>query len=638
MNFSFSTFLKLKLKIKWKLLIVFLAFTLFVIILTNTLFIISTRSLLRENIIDSHNQLAQHASFLVNNFMGAKISNLVLRSQTTSFLRKNIKDAQLEMSILLLQDGDIYEASFLDENGAELVKLTSDKVFSKEELTDQSKNIKFMVASFRYGQEYIGPVYFSPDEDPMITIAVPIVVPLTRRSVENISVIEPNLSGRLPGDILGVLSAEISLKNLLRSVSTVNAGQAGYVYVVDENHNLVAHPSIDLLKMNRDVSGAYILKKHAELDKELIQKQGGHPDQLLITGEGPSESGVKVLATYLHLPLLNWGVVVQESVAEVFAEINSLVLYSALLALLVLLMAVVAAVFFARKISRPIENLYTATLEFGKGNLDYRVDVDTNDEFKDLADSFNNMAGNLHEFDRKKSDFISIAAHQLRTPLSGIKWALRMLLNGEIGPVNDVQKTFLTKVDENNIRMINIVNDLLIADRLQFSKSNYKVEDVNISNLIHNVILEMTHRASKHNISIEYKNKSKDLPPAYIDIKSIRVVLQNLLENSVVYTLDGGKVEIDVKKEGNYLTVSIADNGIGIPEGQQKDVYKKFFRARNAVRQETDGTGLGLYIVKTIVEMNGGIIYFESHEGKGTTFYFTVPLQNEELKLSVKKD
>ncbi len=638
MNFSSLTFPKLKLKIKWKLLIVFLVFTLFVIILTNTLWIISTRSLLREKIIESHNELAQHASFLVNNFMGAKISNLVLRSQTTAFIRKNIKDAQFDMGILLIQDGDIQEASFLDMDGVELVKLTSDKVFSKEELTNQGKSLKFKVASFRYGQEYIGPVYFSPDGDPMITIAVPIVVPLMKRTVENISVIEPGIVDRLPGDILGVLSAEINLNNLLSSVSTVNVGQTGYVYVVDENHNLVVHPSIDLLKMNRDVSGAYILKKHAELDREEIQKLGGHMEQALFSGEGPSESGVQVLATYIHIPLLHWGVVVQESVVEVFAEIYSLALYSVLLSLLVLLMAIAAAVFLAREISRPIESIYTATLEFGKGNLDYRVDVDTNDEIKDLADSFNEMAGNMRELDRKKSDFISVAAHQLRTPLSGLKWALRMLLDGEMGPISDTQKTFLINIDENNMRMISIVNDLLVADRLKLSGNNYKSKDVNISELIYNVLSEMRFQASKRNISIEYKNKSKDLPPAYVDTGAIRVVLQNLLQNAVNYTIDGGKIVVDVKKEENHLTVSIADNGIGIPKDQQEDVFVKFFRGHNAIKQETNGSGLGLYIAKTIVEKNGGIIYFESHDGKGTTFYFTVPLHNEELKLSVEKN
>ena len=107
----------------------------------------------------------------------------------------------------------------------------------------------------------------------------------------------------------------------------------------------------------------------------------------------------------------------------------------------------------------------------------------------------------------------------------------------------------------------------------------------------------------------------------------MRAVLQNLMENAIKYTIEGGKIEIDVKKENDYLVVSIADNGIGIPKDQVKDVFTRFFRARNAIKQETDGSGLGLYIAKTMVEKNSGTIWFESVEGKGSTFYFTVPLR-----------
>ena len=107
----------------------------------------------------------------------------------------------------------------------------------------------------------------------------------------------------------------------------------------------------------------------------------------------------------------------------------------------------------------------------------------------------------------------------------------------------------------------------------------------------------------------------------------MRAVLQNLLENSVRYTMNGGKIEIDVKKEKDHLVISVADSGIGIPEDQKKNVFSKFFRASNAVKQETDGSGLGLYITKTIVERNGGTIWFESVLDQGTVFYFTVPLE-----------
>ena len=233
----------------------------------------------------------------------------------------------------------------------------------------------------------------------------------------------------------------------------------------------------------------------------------------------------------------------------------------------------------------------------------------------------------LRKFDEAKSNFISIVAHQLRTPLSGVKWTLSMLLSGDMGELNNNQKTFLMKSYESNTRMITLVNDMLVADRIQSGRMHYGFKHFDIIDLMDNVLFEMSPEASRKNIAIEYKNKFENLPQVYADPEAMRAVLQNLLENSVRYTMNGGKIEIDVKKEKDHLVISVADSGIGIPEDQKKNVFSKFFRASNAVKQETDGSGLGLYITKTIVERNGGTIWFESVLDQGTVFYFTVPLE-----------
>src|SRR3989338_8756189 len=232
----------------------------------------------------------------------------------------------------------------------------------------------------------------------------------------------------------------------------------------------------------------------------------------------------------------------------------------------------------------------------------------------------------LRKFDEAKSNFISIVAHQLRTPLSGVKWTLSMLLSGDMGELNNEQRTFLMKSYESNTRMITLVNDMLVADGIQSGKVHYGFKHIDIIDLMDNVLFEVSPQANKRNIKIEYKNKFENLPQAYVDPETMRAVLQNLLENAIKYTIEGGRIEIDVKQEPDHLVISIADNGIGIPKDQAKDVFVKFFRARNAVKQETDGSGLGLYIAKSIVEKNGGTIWFDSEEGKGSSFYFTVPL------------
>ncbi len=271
-----------------------------------------------------------------------------------------------------------------------------------------------------------------------------------------------------------------------------------------------------------------------------------------------------------------------------------------------------------------IENLESKIQKFEQITADYNIGTKLLIR-RDLELSRANEK--LQKLDETKSNFISIVAHQLRTPLSGIKWTISMLLSGDMGPLNNDQKTFLMKSSESNARMISLINDMLVADRIQSGRIHYGFKHVDIINLMDNVLFEVSPQAVKRNISFEYKNKFENLPQAYVDPETMRAVLQNLLENAIKYTIEGDKIEIDVKKDGDYLLVSIKDNGIGIPKDQAKDVFLKFFRARNALKQETDGSGLGLYITKTIVEKNGGKIWFESTEGNGSTFYFTVPLQ-----------
>lgn len=232
----------------------------------------------------------------------------------------------------------------------------------------------------------------------------------------------------------------------------------------------------------------------------------------------------------------------------------------------------------------------------------------------------------LQKFDETKSNFISVVAHQLRTPLSSIKWTLSMLISGDMGELNNDQKTFLMKTYESNTRMITLVNDMLVADGIQSGRMHYGFKHIDIVNLLNNVLFEMSPQAVKKNVSFQYKSKFENLPQIYVDPETMRAVLQNLLENAIKYTMEKGRIEINVVQEHDHLLISIADDGIGIPADQAKDIFMKFFRARNAIKQESDGSGLGLFIAKEIVEKNGGTIWFEGREGGGTTFYFTVPL------------
>ncbi|HEY4479704.1 MAG TPA: ATP-binding protein [Candidatus Paceibacterota bacterium] len=234
--------------------------------------------------------------------------------------------------------------------------------------------------------------------------------------------------------------------------------------------------------------------------------------------------------------------------------------------------------------------------------------------------------------EKKKADFVSLVTHQLRTPLSGLKWTLRMLINGDLGSLSNEQKVFLMKSYESNERMISLVDNILGINRVESDVYEYHYMSTQIVDLIDNVLFEVSPVANKKRINIQFIKDLK-LPKAMIDSEKMRAVLQNLLENAVKYTLDGGSIKIETLFKDNFIRVSISDSGIGIPKAQQGSVFSQFFRAQNAATVKAEGSGLGLYIVKGIVEKHHGKIWFDSVEGKGTTFYFTVPaVQSGEQK------
>lgn len=231
----------------------------------------------------------------------------------------------------------------------------------------------------------------------------------------------------------------------------------------------------------------------------------------------------------------------------------------------------------------------------------------------------------LQKLDQMKSEFIGTAAHQLRTPLSGIKWTLNMILNGDIKN-KDEQKAFLMKAYESNNRMIGLVNDMLLTDRVDSVKEKYEFVPTNLSDILDSVLFELLPQINKKNISVHMNNSPVAIPKVKIDSIKIRSVFQNILENAIKYTNKDGNIILDFSIKDKFVQFCVEDNGIGIPKNQQQSIFNKFFRGDNAKRNVADGSGLGLFIVRAIVENHGGKVWFESEENKGTKFYFKLPI------------
>ena len=227
----------------------------------------------------------------------------------------------------------------------------------------------------------------------------------------------------------------------------------------------------------------------------------------------------------------------------------------------------------------------------------------------------------LKELDKRKSEFLSVMAHQLRTPLTGIKWALTMLLHTEPELLSDVQKKLLASCNEGNERMITIVNSMLQADRINMGTFELKPVETDFVALVESVIEEQQLTAMQREVTITL-TPDANIPKLMIDKDTMRFALQNLVNNAIKYSLPKGTISIHIRLTGSRVECSIADHGIGIPLDQQQYIFSRFYRAKNAIATEPNGNGLGLFIVKSIVEKQGGTIGFTSEENKGTTFYF----------------
>ncbi len=239
------------------------------------------------------------------------------------------------------------------------------------------------------------------------------------------------------------------------------------------------------------------------------------------------------------------------------------------------------------------------------------------------------------EIDKMKTEFVSLASHQLRTPLSAIKWFLEMVINGDAGKINKEQKEYLQQAFESNERMVKLVNDLLNVSRLEMGRLAVAPVPTDLVKLCQDLIGELTPLLKAHNLKFKFIKPAK-LQSINIDQKLIGQVIANFLSNAIKYTHGGGDVELKIETNNKNIKVSVKDSGIGIPQNQQAKIFEKFFRADNVATTDTEGTGLGLYVAKKVMEVSGGQIGFNSIENKGTTFWFILPFSGSK-KISGEK-
>jgi signal transduction histidine kinase len=292
------------------------------------------------------------------------------------------------------------------------------------------------------------------------------------------------------------------------------------------------------------------------------------------------------------------------------------------------MIAALIALWLVRSIGRPVKELDRGMRAIADGDLDYRLDLKTDErtEFGRLAKSYQIMARQLAELERLRAEFVSVASHELKTPINVIIGYLDLFKEGLYGDLTDQQKQILDTITKQANTLTRLVKRLLDVSRFEASGGKLDVREIDLQRFLKTLESSFSVLAMQRGISFGIDHRPGLPEHVFWDEDRINEVLGNLLSNAFKFTERGGKVGLTVTADEDNVTIVVADTGAGIPPNQLPHIFDKFFQADNQAQAATKGTGLGLAIAKEIVGAHGGDIATESKVGEGTTFTVTLPI------------
>lgn len=576
-----------RLQQKFALSFVFIAVLPLLILGGITLYLITLSH--RYDVANLELQLIDQKKEEIEKFFADTLGVLDLRVGFTQRSEVALADQKFILEGLLFEDNAFEEASFVSLEGKETQKVVRSSG-NESELSDLSRHP--LISVVKEGKNFVGEVT-STLSGPLMRLAAPV--------------------RNRQGDMIQILTAEVNLSQMVRSLGRARLGASGYIFLVDRNGVLITAHEHETVRMPRGAD----LSSSSRIQRVL---QGSILDGLDLQDRYRSViSGVPVAGAGKKIPLLGWGLLAEWPLIDADALLRDVRTQVLRFTLFSILGVVLIASIFSLRLVRPIRDLETSAAKVEEGNFEYQVDIKTNDELEDLGQAFNKMAKGLKRLQELQNEFVFIAAHELRSPVTAVKGYLSLLAEYYKGVLPEQLRPYLEPIRMANDRLIQLVNDLLEIARSEAGRLKIAVSPCDIRESIAAILTEVRPLADQRKIVLTYR-ELEGLPQIMADPGRVKEVIMNLVSNAIKYNREGGSVEVYHEVAGRRVIIHVEDTGMGISEAEQKRVFEKFFRSESAKVGEIEGTGLGLFITKEIVEKMGGEVWFISEEGKGSRF------------------
>ncbi len=736
--------------IRNKILLLFFALSIVPLFAVNIYWLRSSQTQLERSAANQQSVLLTSMAQRVNSALDTKINTVIATSQDTDITNINPDAAQLKLLQYANRNRDVIRISLVDNKGDERIVIKNGLVI--DERTNIRDSEAFEVVTFVSNKAYVSNVR-TEDGLPTMTISVPLLG-LSQLGDQNLTNSEA-LARRFGADILGALVVDVSLTDVWEAITSAQLGGEGYVYLIDNQGQLLTHPDEEFFATQPDVRNVKEVQDALAIlgEFQLESIAAAHVPKPETT---TSERGIEVLSSIFPISRTEWALIGQEPVSSVYSSINRISAIASFIFLVSVPIAIVLVLIATKTIITPIRQLTEGVLRLSSGDFNSHFPSVGSDELAVLAQTFNRMgdslrqllnrlkvqnmsltseqvklqavldtiadgvvvldqqynivltnktmasfAGekdpkNLHgrswlevfalyyedapfsskqlnedlmyfhdvtmrlgdqqkfiditalrvyndpngiahiltiqditqrrELENMKLDFVSMAAHELRTPLTAINGYLNLLGSSQLE--GEEHQEFVKLASSNATMLESLINNMLSLSHIERGTLNIHKKQLDWLRIVSKEVDSLRFSASAKSIDLQLQLPEE---PMYVwgDEVALQEVLGNLINNAVHYSDEGQTVRLKVVKDGEKITTTVSDDGIGIPEQSQEKLFTKYYRAKGGLTTNSQGTGIGLFISKSIVEAHDGRIGVHSTFGQGSDFYFTLPVYDE---------